>query len=69
MIGAPSKYNHIPLEILWEYRVQNVPKPSDEVQHLLVCDDCLAMLGLCDTARTLKHAERLNCERSGRDSK
>jgi hypothetical protein len=23
--GAPYKYDHIPLEILWKYRVQNVP--------------------------------------------
>jgi len=61
--GAPYKYDHIPLEILWQYRVQNVPLPSDEIKHPFRCDDCLALLGLCDMAKTLKHAERLNRER------
>jgi len=67
--GAPSRYDHIPLEILWEYRIQNVALPSDEIKHMFRCENCVATLGVCEMARTLKQAERLNRQRLERASK
>jgi hypothetical protein len=59
----PPKTDHIPLEVLWEHHVQNVKLALDEFKHICTCDECLALLGICQMAKTLKQAEKFNQER------
>jgi len=65
---VPPKTDHIPLEVLWEHHVQHVKLTLDELTHLCTCDNCLALLGICQMAKTLKQAEMFNQERFKRRS-
>jgi hypothetical protein len=61
--NMPTQTDHVSLEILWEYHLEKIALAFEQITHLCTCDDCLATLGLCQIAKTLKQAERMNQER------
>jgi hypothetical protein len=54
---------HVSLECLWEYHRDALALSLDQFTHICACDDCLAMLGVCEMSKTMKQAARLNEER------
>jgi hypothetical protein len=46
---------HIPLSVLWEYATNPKPGalPSAEWDHLKACDECVNVLWLCNTSRSV----------------
>jgi hypothetical protein len=55
----PEAEAHISLEDLWKYRSEMVLLSPDQLHHLYICNDCLALLGVCQISKTLDEAERL----------
>jgi hypothetical protein len=51
--------SHVSLKALWEYRSNSAPLSSDELQHLYACNDCLALLGVCQLSNSIDEVERL----------
>jgi hypothetical protein len=56
--------DHIPLATLWTYRANTAALKKDQSEHLMECDSCMSLLGLCHIAKSLEHAARL-AEESG----
>jgi hypothetical protein len=50
---------HVSIEALWKYRADNIPSSRDEDNHLYVCNECLAILGMCQLSQTIEEVERL----------
>jgi hypothetical protein len=53
-----SKEAHFTLATLWEFRMNRKALLMDEIGHLAECDECLLLLGLCQTSESLSEAER-----------
>jgi hypothetical protein len=49
---------HIPLLLLWEYGNELRSLGSEEILHICLCDDCLSVLGLCRSLKTINQVER-----------
>jgi hypothetical protein len=49
---------HFTLALLWQFRVNRKALLFDEVRHLSECDECLLLLGLCQSSQSLSEAER-----------
>ena len=58
-----SQGDHVSLEVLWAYRAEGIDLPLQQLAHIYRCDECVAMLGLCQIAKTIKQARRFNEER------
>lgn len=54
---------HITLDTLWKYRADSRPLGADQFSHLYGCNDCLALLSVCQMSNTIAEAEKL---RSGK---
>ena len=50
---------HIGIEALWKYRAEKIALSPEQLHHLYVCDDCLALLGICQISTNIDEAERL----------
>jgi hypothetical protein len=53
-----SKEVHFTLAMLWEFRMNRHALFLDEVRHVSECDQCLFLLGLCQSSQSLSEAER-----------
>src|SRR5262249_55879246 len=40
---------HVTLGTLWEYQMNRCPLFLDEIRHIAQCEECLFLLGLCQT--------------------
>jgi hypothetical protein len=49
---------HFTLAMLWDFRVNRKALLFEEVRHLSECDECLLLLGLCQSSQSLSEAER-----------
>src|SRR5262249_39731095 len=49
---------HIPLSLLWEYGSELRSLSSEQILHICLCDDCLSVLGLCRSSKTIAQVER-----------
>jgi hypothetical protein len=49
---------HIPLSWLWEYGKELRSLSSEQILHICLCDDCLSVLGLCRSLKTITQVER-----------
>ena len=58
-----SQVDHVSLEVLWAYRAEGIDLPPQQLAHICRCDDCAALLGLCQIAKTIQQARRFNEER------
>jgi hypothetical protein len=56
---------HFSLEELWAecHAAKRRRLNADDVAHIIGCNECLAMLGLCEIAKNLKQAQRMYAER------
>jgi hypothetical protein len=50
---------HIPLATLWEFHERERLFSPDEIRHIVKCDKCLSLLGLCHSAKSIEHVEEL----------
>ena len=50
---------HIQLSVLWEFSKSPRTLASPDEQHLLLCDRCIGVLGICRAAKTLEHAKEI----------
>jgi hypothetical protein len=60
-MSAAEKYEdpqHIPLVLLWKFRMNERPLTTDEMLHVSTCDECISLLGLCVGSVSLKELER-----------
>jgi len=48
---------HIPLSLLWEYGKELRSLSSEQILHICLCDDCLSVLGLCRSLKTITQVE------------
>src|SRR5262245_18531053 len=48
---------HIPLSLLWEYGNELRSLSSEQILHICQCDDCLSVLGLCRSLKTITQVE------------
>jgi len=63
MSGIPQpQEEHIPLALLWESRMQQRSMTPPEILHILKCDECLSLLGLCQIAKSVQQVEQLRDE-------
>jgi hypothetical protein len=52
---------HVPLIRLWKFRLTENGLSIDELSHVMNCDECMQLLGLCRRCQTLDELEwRLN---------
>jgi hypothetical protein len=60
-MSAAEKYEdpqHIPLMLLWKFRINERPLTTDERLHLSKCDECISRLGFCLGSKSLNELER-----------
>jgi hypothetical protein len=60
-MSAAEKYadpQHIPLMLLWKFRMNERPLTIEEMLHVSSCDECMSLLGLCVRSVSLKELER-----------
>ena len=50
---------HIALDAMWNYRAKHAPLDADQLSHLYGCDDCLALLGVCQISNSMAEAHTL----------
>ena len=53
-----DEIEHLPLVSLWSYRAEQKPFSPEELDHLINCEECTALLGLCQTCTKLEQVER-----------
>jgi hypothetical protein len=53
---------HVLLATLWKFRTQQRLLSTDEILHIVKCDQCLSLLGLCSIGKSIEHVERLRDE-------
>jgi hypothetical protein len=52
---------HLALSVLWAFRSRKEILSSEAVKHLADCEDCMIVLGICQTSQSLEQATwRLN---------
>jgi hypothetical protein len=56
--GEPDSL-HIQLPVLWEFSKNLRTLASSDEQHLLVCENCIGVLGICRGAKTIEHAKEI----------
>jgi hypothetical protein len=49
---------HLALSVLWAFRSRKGPLSTDAYTHLAACDDCMALLGICQSSKSLEEAQR-----------
>ena len=50
---------HLSLAKLWEYRNKRLVLTFEELFHLVNCNDCVSVLGLCQISKSISQLERL----------
>jgi hypothetical protein len=58
--------DHISLQALWKYRADKNLLNFDQMHHLYRCDECLSLLGICQTCERIEEAERVRAGRPKR---
>jgi len=59
-----SNQPHFELAELWEYRSEQRPLSDAVLKHLFECNDCLALLGMCQCSKSIKEVEKKLKERT-----
>ena len=62
--NMPVSHSHISSEVLWTYRSTNINLSHDDLQHLYGCEECLILLGLCQTFQSIEEVK--NRQKEGR---
>jgi hypothetical protein len=57
MLPAISKQDHITVLTLWNYRIGMHNFSAEEMLHIASCDDCLALLGLCQISKSIREVQ------------
>ena len=58
-ISPGVRNSHIPLEVLWKYRVDKIPPSRDELKHLYECGECVGSFYICKLSKTIEAAKHL----------
>jgi len=53
----PSQ-SHIRLEKMWAYRTKEASLSDEERHHMIECDECLSLSGLCQICNSLSQVQR-----------
>src|SRR5262249_47861853 len=64
-MAAAQPSAHIALLVIWEVVRGSMSFTEVEAAHLMNCEDCVGIVGICRVARSFEHAERLVCEELG----
>jgi hypothetical protein len=49
---------HVSVAALWKHRAQELELSPDEMDHVLKCEYCMSVLGVCHMCRTITEVER-----------
>ena len=58
-MSGESNPLHIELPVLWEFSKNFRTLASPDDQHLLVCERCIGILGICRAAKSIEHVKEL----------
>ena len=50
--------NHLTVVTLWNYRNNVGQLSKEEVLHITDCEDCLVLLGVCQSSKSLEEAKQ-----------
>jgi hypothetical protein len=56
-IQRQNNNEHLSLKELWAYRNGRQQLSAEEIDHLVHCDDCLSLLGLCQISDSIGEVE------------